>query len=652
MTFPIALIFSLLPASLAAATERLSAPLSLPDGRGDLTVTISERTRQESRPIPADKSYWPADPRGQLIISFSSPDSAGTSPLIRRWETLTALLVEANSLLENRQAIVAQYVEASRAGGNANELKAAAKKFRRQFREFRDRVKVIVGDDAFQIIDANRAEEKKGFLENLCDWIRDERVRLHEETAAISDVSSSSVTVKISAFITPARGERRQVHVVGYDNIAAAIPGSIAQSGQGLTPQQASDIRQGYAMAQQASKLIGSIKQNQGGIRAEVALLKDHVGTSLEQVSKGIRPRLQASLEGLKESQAILRTIVARKDDLALKASALQSQLSETTYQVQELQAATTTMISLRDDIVESQRSFLAAFAGSAASLSGLMRQTSLMEKAVKPLPSQFKMVAKGLGDLIIATREAGEVELANQLTALSGQMGQELQRTEQALENQLPGIRALINESQALLGSARSDELAINSLTDGDVAAIKHDVDTLPDGKIDLRKIKATKGDVLDLTITAEQTRGGSVIASRSLDYNFDIHPIGIYLDYSAQLIFATPAQGLNKNSFETNAAVLANYRWGIENPKGYKKFLEWLDFGIGPHVASLNQGAATAETGVGLSVGICDNLVTAGYGWNLGVPGSPRYYFVGIGILELLQQFRTVRPPNSETR
>jgi len=57
------------------------------------------------------------------------------------------------------------------------------------------------------------------------------------------------------------------------------------------------------------------------------------------------------------------------------------------------------------------------------------------------------------------------------------------------------------------------------------------------------------------------------------------------------------------------------------------------------------LNQGAPSGETGAGLSVGLWGDLVTAGYGWNLGLPGNPPYFFIGLGMLELLQKVQNVK-------
>jgi hypothetical protein len=50
--------------------------------------------------------------------------------------------------------------------------------------------------------------------------------------------------------------------------------------------------------------------------------------------------------------------------------------------------------------------------------------------------------------------------------------------------------------------------------------------------------------------------------------------------------------------------------------------------------------------QTGAGFSISLWNDLITGGYGWNLGLPGNPPYYFVGVGLLELLQEFRKVRP------
>ncbi|MFH1737529.1 MAG: hypothetical protein ABIH23_00880, partial [bacterium] len=80
--------------------------------------------------------------------------------------------------------------------------------------------------------------------------------------------------------------------------------------------------------------------------------------------------------------------------------------------------------------------------------------------------------------------------------------------------------------------------------------------------------------------------------------------------------------------------------WKYGFRKPRGTAKFLSWLEPGIGIHATSLHQGGSTVEVGTGLGVSLWGDLVTGGYGWNLGVQSDRQYYFVGIGILDLLHK------------
>ena len=116
--------------------------------------------------------------------------------------------------------------------------------------------------------------------------------------------------------------------------------------------------------------------------------------------------------------------------------------------------------------------------------------------------------------------------------------------------------------------------------------------------------------------------------------------------MGYSGQLVFVAPIKGVNKNTFQASAAVLGTWKYGVEKPVGLKKLWYRMDPGWGVHVMALNQGSGTTETGLGFSGSLWGDLVTLGYGWNVGIKGSPPYYFIGVGLLELLQQFRKINP------
>ena len=87
--------------------------------------------------------------------------------------------------------------------------------------------------------------------------------------------------------------------------------------------------------------------------------------------------------------------------------------------------------------------------------------------------------------------------------------------------------------------------------------------------------------------------------------------------------------------------------WKYGHRYPVGTTKFFDWLHPGLGVHATSLHQGSSTVEVGSGVALSLWDDLVTGGYGWNRGVTANKPYFFVGIGILDLLHKMNKTALP-----
>ena len=90
-------------------------------------------------------------------------------------------------------------------------------------------------------------------------------------------------------------------------------------------------------------------------------------------------------------------------------------------------------------------------------------------------------------------------------------------------------------------------------------------------------------------------------------------------------------------------NVAALMTWHYKERRPYGLGHLWNFLDPGIGIHVASLDQGADTVEFGFGGQVALWGGLAVFGYGYNVSVSSNNEYYFVGIGLTEMLSKMQS---------
>lgn len=632
-----------------------SHALSLPDGRGELAIQIAERTATKSRPLQLDRVYQPIDPRSQLIVSLSAPEPTLRTPLIDRWILLAGVLEQTNQLLDGRKAIVALAATTRKDLPNqVAELQKASKRYGSQYIEFRKKVRQHLGDETFKKIDSEanqKAKQGVGFLETLADWVQLERAALHKDTSGILEITNSTVTVYVEAFLDPKVGESRQVHVAGYDNIAAGRSSTIEpKTGLALTPAQATELQRGYEMAQQAARTIREIRTNQTAVQEELQRLRDTLTATLEATISRTREMCEAWAQQFRNLNQALGMIESMSGDAGQAATRLRTKLSEVEVVVGRTTTTFESVADIQTEMMESLPTFLISLAaGPQSPANTLLQQVSVIDADLKSLPRLLKGVTDDLNVIISTLPPNIDAETARIFREFEKSTLNAILDSKERLGNQIPSLRRLILGVQQVTQNARTDENAVQKLAEANVASIPRNLNDLEEGKIRLREIGASKGDVLRVIVRLEGATQAGLPRVRSKEFDFEFQYTESYIDYSGQLVFAAPAQRPRRHDFQEGAAVLATFRMGFVDPKGFDRFLHTLDPGIGIHAAALNQGAATVETGLGVSVGVRDNLLSFGYGWNIGAGGNP-YYFIGVGLIELLQQFKTVRPSNSK--
>ena len=403
-------------------------------------------------------------------------------------------------------------------------------------------------------------------------------------------------------------------------------------------------------MAQSAAKTIRDIQLNRQGIQNELYALRTTLFNNVQASITEVRASLESQIPRLEDLHENLASLEKEGGNVGPAAK----QLRETIGQFKNTAARSTSisekLAGFRLEAAESLPAFLISVAGRESPARAFANDISSARSELNKLPQAAKFAREDIAVILSNARQTGRTELAGHLEKFEAVTLESLLASNKRLGEQFPALQNLLSVSEQILGKAESDNRAVERLSEGNYSPILRNLGELDEGKIRLRDIGAGKGDQLRIVVRLQGQSAEGRDVSRAKELEFEFQYLRSYTDYSGQLVFVAPAQRPDRHNFQASAAVLATSRWGFAEPSGLQKPLSWLDLGIGPHVATLNQVSATAETGVGLSLSVRDNLLTFGYGWNLGVPRNPPYYFVGIGLLEMLQQFRTVQSPNAE--
>lgn len=189
----------------------------------------------------------------------------------------------------------------------------------------------------------------------------------------------------------------------------------------------------------------------------------------------------------------------------------------------------------------------------------------------------------------------------------------------------------------QAELTGLATAAAALKAVAD---TAAADQLGALPTGRIALSKQNVKHGDRIEITVVIERIRN-NVTTKEQVTFSGRLIQVGIYSKIGGNLIYARADSGPGSaQTWKPNAAASLEWHWRTayaDDPA--EKFWNWLDPGIGVHVASLDQIEDQAtELGIGVNVSIWDGFLQGGVGYNLNASRDHTYYYFGIDLLSIL--------------
>jgi len=640
MLIVVAVVVSCFP-GLLSADELATA--------GGTRFAIREVAEDGTHPVPSDVAVVPVDARSRVTLAFDEV-GLGRSENEGQWQSIKAVLEEIKQLTAQRTEALTR-LNAAR-GASKSQIEKAQKvagEYNLKFRGFTKRVKSIIGKSEYDRIrkaSRSRAREGRGgFLSELAEWCSKELEDLTPSPDAFGE-KPPEVQIEVVAFLEPPGQDRKPLHVENYDRLPEGVLKPLPRTGLQISSEEQAKLNQDLEYARQAERAVREIRREKDAMARQVVSF----GTQLEsRIAKAVDV-VEERADSLGDRIEAIQTAITSKKlgDLATLIPALsptEKALEEVRKTAEELRKNIAGIGELRHYDLSRGIMPAAEVVSPKAITTSLRSLKKGLEKLRSAAQQAPKQVEKDLGALAEDQKEL----LRQEMEALGREMEEEAWEAFAKLTESLPATMKLAQSWGKMLTDAEDQAGAVRALGAHSVPVVSRGLADLMPATVDLRRSGVKNGDYLQLALKVRDGEGEDARLLEEKSYVFRVGSMGGYREYTGQLLFAAPTSGPSRDQLQANVGVLVTWKYGFRRPKGFKKFLHWLNPGVGLHAISLHQGASTMEVGSGAALSLWDDLVTGGYGVNLGVSSDRGYYFVGIGILDLLHKMKKTSLPQN---
>lgn len=587
------------------------------------------------------------DANATLVVSFDGPAGDEAAAADEEWTFLRERLEEIRRLsgqvaeLDEREVDLSDEAAVRAIVAEANEVNSRVADF---FTRFEEALKARGFADS-KVNEIKRGQFPGGtgtarqVFENIARWLRMEieRRTAEGEQVAREIAATGQILIAVEATHSPVGEATRAVHVENYDTIPAGEYRPIDRKGLVLTPSEKKRLNMEIEQSEIVASSVREIRADRGRIadilerfgaqlRSHlVAMLRafDPLSTDLETRLEELQRALENELAGNADAEELARDIgqvrelVSNLRGLRSAFEAIATRLSEAPSRAGFLE-----LIAGADGVVD-----LLQDAGD------LARDLSATLPAIARLPERIASIVVSDAAIDVGRREAA-VEAAAFL---------------RALKSELPATARLVE----LLSGFVHIALGAGELAETDERVIARPPEDLPPGSVVLPTFGVTQGDRVTVSVRfyarREDGTRGELVYQRT--YRTELVLTGLHRRFSGEFIFARAVSGdAEARRWQPNVAAVVNWHYLIREPAGaFENFFDWLEPGLGLHVASLDQGEDSVEVGVGANVTFWGGLLTGGGGYNLSVADDNAYVFIGIGLLEAFEEIRQRIPAGS---
>ena len=605
-------------------------PQSETRGRlGSVGYTLTERAHDGAYDVPIDKRFTvDADSSLELRFEVGAANAlAAEDPL---WIAINAWLEETSGLSQ-------RLVELNRRTVNADDIQAL-RQLQQEVIDFNKRVVALQAAAKKILEDAglNDAEvravllgtfdgKRESVIRNVTRWVLQQREELL--AAARRKQTGHEQQVVVMAFHKVAGQTRERLHVEHYDTISAGMDLALKRTALGLTERELGELNMQIEQSERAARLIRQLQTDRGALaklRTQVySKLKEKL-TELQQLVETAGDKIRAQLKSASE-----RVRAAQRN--ATLDPQVRTQLDILSKQVESLRQDWEAVVKAKDNIERIRKApasgdisrFLFGNAGVLENLQAIGDAVAALEgwpKRIADIEMQARQVAAAL-------REAEWPDL------LPLDFKAEGAKLKAAVEPIKIYIGTLVEQKGADQG--------LQALAAAGDETVPRRLDELLPARIDLRGYRFEQDDGVTIRVELHESIGTVKTGTPKQlnEYNLDVREQAWYRRVSGIPIFARANSGTaDAKKWKPNIGVTAAWYYQERFPNKFGEFMNWLEPGIGIHVASLDQGEDSVEFGLGVNVSFWKGLLTLGVGRNLNVSGDGSYLLLGSDLFRLL--------------
>lgn len=634
----------LILAWLLAGSARAADPMRI------LSITEKPVPGQRSSPCPPDRAVCYADIESTLFIApdISPLLGAGDRRSFPDEPTLASerqSLIDALAALERSLDLSRQILELVAAGGPAVDERGPqlSAQFEAEQRALITALQQYVRQNAaeFGLSPEPTSREIRRALRDAFpmnqgrtdDWIGAELRKVDQLAAerAAAVRARAQLSVRLGAFRVRPGTEPVALHLPGYDNIPAGELRPFQRISFEISPADQAKLAEEMKFNAEVIAKIQAIRtkaQENGDLLKEIVTEAKGFVDALQQGLQGAREDLEADLEGL----------------------------TEITPELANLRTAAAALTQAIEKLEGSVDSLEAAFA--VPSATDANRPDLLLLQIMGQLrPLQDGRPLRDVVDQARAVRESAE-RLRSQVAALTGttaavttlrqNLGETIQEVVAAASNEAGPLLSLVGSLLPHLGKIEETAENLGEILKtemGDPRRFDVGGDRLQATDLEIVRSDPEPGDTIELVAEVRRpappgaaSQDGVLVHEERRSIRVDVYE---WSSGVATGIGMIKAEKTDLANFEPGAIAV----WRISyqprpDTAGAVRRLGALRPGFGIHVSTLDfDEQDSVEFGAGVAIHLFKDLLQVGYGWNLNAEQDRAYWYLGLGLFDLLR-------------
>ena len=610
-----------------------------------IEYSVREEALDGEHPFPAGGVERAVDANASLVVRFTDSEGSGDGkgdPAVaarrrREWETVTRALDQVKALAAE-VARLDEIVTTSDDAEYLRRLRPQATKVGRQVVEFRTAFRSLLEElRGFDLPNIRSIENgtwdgspsNTDVFTNIARWLQKEIERLESEGNAWTD-NLARILVSVEAYHLPVGGQKRAIHVDGYDTIPAGEYRPIDRLGLAMTEAEKRHLEVEVQYSRSAAAALRELRKHKDDLKAVVEDLASRFRRAIRALRAEVEKLDTDPQAGLKKLETAAKAAVA--------GDAAATQRVEDA--VGGLRRIVEAGLALRQ-AVDQALSGLDRMSGGDP-IAALISGPDLLGALKGVLDAAGKLLT-ALNDVDVGATVRVLVDVFEQNNLQDEKsLAEALQSAIESLDrNRLTATSQFVQETIQIWQHAK----AVGTLAETDDPRIFRPANELVDARVVLPTAGVVQGDRVEVRVrffereTAQGVSRGRLFFERS--HYGRIVLVGMHRKFSGELIFARAVSGsADAREWKPNVAAAVNWYYFVRDPEGCETFWNWLSPGFGIHVASLDQGDQNVEVGVGGNLVFWDGLLTVGGGYNLSASDDNEYLYIGIGLIEALQK------------